>query len=483
MKKNLYTICVVLLLGVVMLAINACKEEFYTINDSYYDGMQIKLRNPLIPGDPFDTLRVEESNIDQIMIMEVSDPTLVFYPESFIYKLEDEELVDISPEGIIKPLFKGKTRLDITFRSNHALNTSVILEVYKKYQAVEEIQVPPEVSSTLIEIGESYDLAPMLIVLPVNADNKKLHFSVDKASEKYVDITDEGIITGKEKTSGLNRAIVYVVSDDNPEVTNSFKVRVVEEILIENVNVTAGLDGVEIGIGGTIDLNLCTSVSPSTVHPNNRKLKFELLEGESVLNLNEEGIVTAVALGTAKVKATSKNGKFAEFTIHVKEGLTDLFRLLWEVETSVSYGYVQDGTTGMPEHMFDNATTTYFSIAKPGKTINNCSTPAEHVPYFIVDMKSVQKFNYIRWNNRTSLSYDYLRVWGIDFAGSNDGEAFTDIATEIELDYKSDATQEIVIPESEFRYVKVTLSKWSDNSGGSTSGNTMQIAEFGLGYK
>ncbi len=486
MKKNLYKLCGVLLLGVVVLVVSACKDEFYTINDSFYDNMQLVLKNPLQAGggDVLDTLRVEQDNVDQIMIEELSDPTLIFAPESFIYELENEEIVSIGSDGSVTPISRGATRLDIIFRANKTLKISVIVEVYKEYQAVEEIQTGANIAS-IIEVDESYDLSNMLIVLPLNADNKKLHFSLDAASEQYATITDEGIITGV-KNSGRNRATIHVVSDDNPEVTTSFRVQVVNEILITAVNVTPGLDGVGIGIGTTIDLNLCTSVSPVTVNEKNRKLSFELLEGTGVLSLSDEGVIKAIAVGTAKIKATSKNGISAEFTINVKEGLTDLLRLFWDVTTSVPYA-MDGAVNGPPEYMLDDDATTYYVVVKPGKTYNNVSTPSDHVPYFTVDMKSAQKFNYIRWNNRSGNANNYLRVWAIDFAGSDDGETFTDIQTNIALDYSKTSKQEIVIPESEYRYVRVTLTKWSDlvdaSEGGSTSGMTMQIGEFGLGYK
>ena len=495
MKKNLYKICGVLLLGAAVLVINACKDEFYTINDSFYDGMQITLKNYLhkgVDGAP-DTLRIEQDNVDQIMIEEVSNPELVFVSESFFFETErGQEIVNIDPDGMITPISRGTTRLDITFRANSTLNTSIIVEVYKEYVPVREVQVPAFVAATLVEVDYEFDLSKNLIVLPVNADNKKLWFSI--ADDAYADrasITPDGIITGV-LNSGRNRVTIDVVSDDNPEVTTSFRVQVVNEVLIDGVIVTPGLDGVEIGVGSTLDLNLCTSVTPVTVNPVNSKLIFELLEGTDVLALSDEGVITAIRPGTARLKATSKNNKFVEFTVVVKDDLTDLLRLLWTVETSMPHG--TDGTNGEPRLMFDNSAGTYYVVVKPGKSHNGVSTPTGHFPYFEVDMKSVQKFNYIRWNHRSGNNLEYLRVWAIELAGSHDGEIFEDIIMdedpetkepilEIPLVYTSTARQDIVIPESEYRYIRVKLVKWSDIADGEKLGNTMQIGEFGVGYR
>lgn len=461
----------------------SCEDKYYSIDEAFYDGKEIVVKNPLLKGNIIDTLRIELNNTEKIMIEEASDSSLIFDSKAFVYKVQHDSVATVAEDGTISPVSRGTTRLDIVFRSNENLKTSVILKIYKEYHKVEEIFVPASVANSIVEIGEPYDLATMLIVLPVNADNKKLIFSLEENSKQYAEITESGIITGT-KATGRNRATVKVTSEDNPEITTTFPVQVVTEIMITAVNLLPGLDGIEIGLGETIDLNLTTSVSPTTVNEKNKKLTFELLEGANVLELNADGVVKAIGLGTARLRATSKNGMTAEFSIVVKEGITDLTRLLWTVKSSLDYGYVPDGTTGLPEHMFDNNTTTFFSVTKPGKTYNDRHTPADHIPYFIVDLKSEQKFNYIRWNHRSNNGNDFLRVWGIDCAGSNDGETFTDIKKDITIPTTSNSTTyHLDIPASQYRYVKVMLTKWSDNSGGSTSGSTMQIGEFGLGFK
>lgn len=482
MKRNFYKISSILFLGIVFV-LYACKDEFYEINYSFYDGKQMTIKNPLQKGEVFDTLRIEQANTDKIMIEEASDPNLVLLPEAFIYKVEYDSIATVSEDGTLTPISRGTTRLDICFRADNKHKISIIVEVYKEFHAVDAIEAS-SLEGTVVEVNEPYNLSKSIIVLPVNADNKKVHFSMTDASKQYATITDEGIITGI-KATGRNKAIVQVVSDENDSIRTTFGVQVVNEILITAVNILPALDGLEIGIGEVIDLNLCTSVSPATVNDKNKKLTFQLLQGENVLSLSPEGVIKSIGVGTARIKATSKNGKFKEFTINVKTGLTELTRLLWSVKTSLDYGYCPDGTTGMPEHMFDNNATTYFSVVKPGKTYNDRYTPASHIPNFIVDMKSVQKFNYVRWNHRSSNTNDYLRVWGIDIAGSNDGETFYDIKTDIKIPVVNNiTTYHLPIPVSEYRFVKVSLSKWSDNSeGGSTSGSTIQVAEFGLGYE
>lgn len=479
MKKTFYTIT----LGLFVLIFTACKENLFQVNDSYYNDKTIVLKNSLREGPEFDTLRIEQTNTEKIMMKEMNNPNIVLLPEAFIYKVQHDSIVTVGEDGTLTPVSRGTTQLEILFRADKKHKTTVIVEVYKQYFPVDGIEASA-LEGTVVEVNEPFDLSKSIIVLPVSADNKKLHFSMAETSKQYASITDQGVITGI-KATGRNKAVIQVVSDENDTIKTTFGVQVVNEILITAVNIHPALDGLEMGLGETLDLNLCTSVSPSTVNLKNQKLSFQILEGADVLSLDETGVIKAMNTGAAKLRASSKNGKFKEFTIKVKLGLTDLTRILWTVQSSLDYGYCPDGNTGKPADMFDNNATTFFSIVKPGKTYNDRHTPASHIPYFIVDMKTSQKFNYIRWNHRSSSTNNYLRIWGIEIAGSNDAVNFTDIKTEISIPVESNIpTYHLPIPLSEYRYVKVSMTKWSDNSvGGTTEGSTMQVAEFGLGLE
>jgi hypothetical protein len=468
------------------LASNACKEDYYEVNDAFYNGMVIEVKNPLVE----DTLRIELYSTDQLTIEAVSNPDINFDPRAFIYTAEHDSVLTVSDDGMIQPLSRGVSRISIAFRANSTLNTSVVVAVHKDYHPVQELQVPAAIEDVLVELEYTVDLKPYIILKPVYADNRQLHFSFNEAaSQGRAEVSDEGLVTGKE----VGEISVLVVADDNPELTVDVRLSVVSEIEITDVKLHSNLDNVTLGIGESVDLNEVTSVTPASVNPTNRKLKFTLNDGAGVVRLDNNGLLTATSAGTAHLTATSKNGISKTFAVNVDADKTDLTRSFWTVETSALYAngnnYVVDGTTGKPEHILDNDAATFLSLTKPGKTINNCAAPAGVNNYIIVDMKSVSKFKSIRWNHRANNSYTYLRVWGIDLAGSLDGETWNVIQEAIPLPNTHGAANgndndRHDIPlnsEHEYRYVKVTFTQWSDNSeGGAKSGNTMQIAEFGL---
>jgi hypothetical protein len=484
MKTNFYKSGGALLFGIVLL-LNACEDDFYTINNSFYDGKQITVKNPM-NGD---TLRIEQFNTDQIMIEEVSDSTLVLDSKAFIYEVEHDSILTIGNDGTITPVSIGETRVDIIFRANASLNTSIVVAVYKDYHPVEYLQVASSVSKLLVEKDFSLDLAPYVFVFPGHADNKRLHFSLDEASRAFASITDEGVITG----IAPGTIAVHVVSDDNPNAFADFQLTAVNEIEITEITLHAKLNNVTLGTGEKINLNTTTGVKPANVNEVNRRLTFELLEGAGVVSIDPvTNVLTAIGSGTALIKAVSKNGLSKEFTVNVDADKKDLTRAFWTVNTSIVYstgnGYVVDGSTGKPEDMFDETTTTFLSLTKPGKTYSNCATPAGTLLNFVVDMQSPCKFNSIRWNHRSGNSYTYLRVWGIEVHGSNDGESWETIKTIYPLpntegaaNAADNARHDLPLDgEFEYQFVRVIVTNWSDNSGGAASGSTMQIAEFGL---
>jgi len=183
----------------------------------------------------------------------------------------------------------------------------------------------------------------------------------------------------------------------------------------------------------------------------------------------------------------------------------DIDRTGWTVttQTDTNYGYVPDGTTGLSEHLFDGNATTFLSLVKPGKSYSPVPTQsASFLPSFTVDMKSDYSFNYIVWQHRGGNTYNYLRVYGVNVYGSQNGDDFTPINTEgivwipnvgnyVGTVSQNDANSyKIEIPESNYRYVKIELVMWSDiyagqhpdyPGNGAATGSTMQIGEFGLG--
>lgn len=482
MKKNIIGL-VSLFCLVLSFIFSSCEDKYYEINKDFYKGRKVAVKNPM-DGN---TLRIEQYNTDQIMLEDPNDSTVVYDNRGFQFKVADESIVKIAEDGAITPVAKGTTEVDIISRADANLSTSILIEIHKDYHPVERILITSAAKKALIEKGYELDIAPLIFVLPGHADNKKLHFSLDEASKAFANITDEGIITGI--SAGVIN--IHIVSDDNPSVTADLQLNVVNEIEVTSIVLHKNLNNGTIYVGEKFPLDLINSTLPTNVREENRKLTYTITSGTSIISIDSENVLTALSPGTAEVKIESKYGITNQFTINVGAENTDLTRLFWGVNTNIIYkngqNYVTDGSTGKPGDMFDGKTNTFLSLRKPGKGSGDYAVPSNHINSFTVDMLTPAKFKSLYWRHR-NFSYTRLRVWGITVEASNDGENWTTIKQGIQIpgtygagDAVDDKRYDITLNNQyEYRYVRVVLTNWSDNSGGATTGDNMQIGEFGL---
>lgn len=484
MKKNIIGLTSLLCLTLVVMFFS-CDDKYYEINNDFYKDRTVAVSNPMTGN----VLRIEQYNTDQIMLNDPNDSTIVYDNRGFVFKVADESIVTIAEDGAITPVAKGTTKVDIISRADANLSTSFSLEVYKDYHAVERIMITSAARKLLIEKGYELDIAPSIFVFPGHADNKKLHFSLDDASKVYASITDEGVVTGI-LAGPIN---IHIISDDNPTVTADLQLNVVNEIEVTDIVLHKSLDNATVYVGEKFPLNLIVSTLPTNVREENRKLTYTIISGAGVVSIDSDNVLKAESVGTAEVKIESKYGVTKQFIINVEAANKDYTRLFWGVNTSVLYSngqnYVTDGQTGKPEDMFDGKRNTFLSLVKPGKSYSGSSgPPSGQFNSFTVDMLTPNKFKSVYWSHRSGNSYTYLRAWAFSIEGSNDGESWTTLQTGIQIPDTYGAANGAVdkrydLPlngEYEYRYVKINLTNWSDNSGGATSGSTMQISEFGL---
>lgn len=227
-----------------------------------------------------------------------------------------------------------------------------------------------------------------------------------------------------------------------------------------------------ISVGETLDLAAYLSVLPENA--SYQTLNYSV-DDASIATVAEDGKLTGVAGGTVNVTATAKdeNGYSETFAIAVESKVL-LSRDGWTVTTNVDYGYCADGTTGKPEDILDGDLGTFLSLAKPGKTLNGCTTPDGHVLAFTVDCQEEVTFNYFYLGWRSSNSASYLRVPEVQLYGSHDGSTFEPIGNPIETNRSQNINYEV--PTSTYRYVKVEYTEIDYSSGSSA-----QVAEFSLG--
>jgi hypothetical protein len=128
----------------------------------------------------------------------------------------------------------------------------------------------------------------------------------------------------------------------------------------------------------------------------------------------------------------------------------------------------------------DGDLSTFLSLTKPGKSAGGVSIPEGERLFCIIDMNEPRHFCYFRIRHRSETLG--LRLWALSIYGSNDGENFSEIKSNIAIpDVQNGAVLEspnIEIPESYYRYVKIFYEEWDLVNNGA-----IQFTEFYLGMK
>ncbi len=188
------------------------------------------------------------------------------------------------------------------------------------FMPVEEITT--EADDYYIKIGEEYAQKIDAVVLPSDASFPEVSWSIISGEEYFT--CENGVITGLSMGSGR----VRITSVDNPDVTKEFAVHIVKRV--EEVK----LDKAEQTLNKGETSVLVPTVLPSDAH--NKAVTFAS-DDESVVTVSEDGVVTAVGKGTAKVTVTTVDeGKTAECIFNVVQPVEEI--TFTESEYSVGAG-------------------------------------------------------------------------------------------------------------------------------------------------
>ncbi|WP_303005878.1 hypothetical protein [Bacteroides congonensis] len=327
------------------------------------------------------------------------------------------------------------------------------------------------------EIGASTTL--QLNGVPENAGNtEEFSFRFRSGDERVFTVDMDGVITSV--ASGEAELSIWMVDKYNviqlQKTCNIFVTAKVTDIVIPG-----GADGLTLELGAVYDLNANVSVLPEGA--TDKTLSYSIKEGEDVVSL-EDGILKVLAQGTAVIGIAANDNSGVETELNITT--TPWYcRDTWTVGTSIFYettgtNYAPDNETGKPEDILDGKGETFLSLIKPGKDYGDCATPADHLLYFVVDMKEPKLFNVIEWKNRfgntgvTGVHLRYIRV-----LGSNDNVDYKVIAEKIDLDYTNIETAQLLpVKESEYQYVKVEFTGWVFNPN-----SALQVGDFRLGIQ
>ena len=218
------------------------------------------------------------------------------YNKNVSFESADAGIAAVNAIGVVTGISAGETTITVTTEDG-GFTGACTINVYS--QAVTGVTIEP--SEAELTVGSSTKLTAT--VLPENATNKNVIYSVD--DESILSVDQDGNVTGLS----LGTATVTVTTEDGG-FTASAEINVIP---VQVTGVGLSPEAASIGIGHTIQLT--ASIKPSNAA--NKNLSWSVSD-ETIISVDDRGIVTGLSLGTATATVTTEDGGFtasAEITV------------------------------------------------------------------------------------------------------------------------------------------------------------------------
>ena len=218
------------------------------------------------------------------------------YNKNVSFESADAGISAVNANGVVTGVSAGETTITVTTEDG-GFTGACTINVYN--QAVTGVTIEP--SEAELNVGSSTKLTAT--VLPENASNKNVVYSVD--DESILSVDQDGNVTGLS----LGTATVTVTTEDGGFTASS-------EITVMPVQVTGvsiSPKSSSVGLGHTVQLT--ASITPSNAA--NKNLSWSVSD-ETIISVDGQGTVTGLSGGTATVTVTTEDGGFsasAEITV------------------------------------------------------------------------------------------------------------------------------------------------------------------------
>lgn len=451
---------------------SSCDDYDYKTDYSWLD----EISSVKVEGVVDNTLEVNLYKPDKLMLGFDSEQELDI--RTFLLTSSDTNVFKVNLVGDLEPKGLGKAKLIVKHRISEKLTTSCDIHVWSDLE-----DIVAKADPVLVKVGTPVNLNDYILLVPSKVDNAQLEY--ESLNPEVLTIDKTGNMQGVKEAMAQVK-VTSIPGKEGAVITKIFNVQVKDKILVSRIelygNQGKSVDINKLDVIVNQEINIAENLYVGADDADVKDVTYSI-DNPSVATISDEGLLKIVGKGTATLAIASTDGSNITKTVSIDSNGTLYARNFWDVSTSITYdsgnNFIPDGATGRPEHMLDGSTTTFLSLAKPGKSPSaGHSTPVGHQLYFIVDMKTQQEFNYVLWKHRSNNATQGLRVWGISVYGSNDGENFTPIIADLDVPYTVTEPAPLEIPTSNYRYVKVHYDKFS-----TTQSMSLQVSEFGLGIK
>ena len=211
------------------------------------------------------------------------------YNKNVSFESADAGIAAVNANGVVTGVSAGETTITVTTEDG-GFTGACTINVYN--QAVTGVTIEP--SEAELTVGSSTKLTAT--VLPENASNKNVVYSVD--DESILSVDQDGNVTGLS----LGTATVTVTTEDGG-FTASAEITVPAQVTGVRISPKSAF----IGLGRTIQLT--ASITPSNAA--NKNLSWSVSD-ETIISVDGQGTVTGLSGGTATVTVTTEDGGFSD---------------------------------------------------------------------------------------------------------------------------------------------------------------------------
>lgn len=362
-------------------------------------------------------------NMNQGMETELKPVFLPGERDSLSYSSDNETVATVFPDGTIHARSEGTAKITaVTPGGVSAVCTVHVLP------APSEADIVLLSSSCKLGLKESFNMMELLEV----ADETHAQFSFASSKEKYVSVDADGNVKGLKKGSATIRATTQngIIRDLKVEVCENPKsVSFEEETII-------------IGVGSSADTRLEFKRSGAY-----SRCTFASSD-EGIVVVDEKGVVTGVAAGTATVTVETLNGKSASCRVIVKAAPESI----GVAEEIISLGLGEPGRKVVGTHDPDSMCSFSYTsmdegVVRVNSVTGELSTVAEGSAEIIVTsnngVTAACEVRVLKAPTRLTLNESSIRI--------AEGERYTGLTAIVE----EGAASGLTLSSSKTKYVKI----------------------------
>ena len=217
------------------------------------------------------------------------------------WRSDNDAVAQVDDNGVVTAVAPGTATVTVSTLDGSNLSANCIVTVIKPVVLAESITL--DMTEVWLNMGETVTLVAK--VLPEDADNREVTWRSDNDAVAQVD--DNGVVTAVAPGT----ATVTVSTLDGSNLSATCEIRVVKPVVLVE-SITLDIIAANMNVGDT--MMLTATVLPEDA--DNREVTW-ISGNEDVVTVDNNGVVTAVAPGTATVTVSTLDGSNLSATCEI----------------------------------------------------------------------------------------------------------------------------------------------------------------------